>query len=163
MTTGPGAAPQACLDVHDDFGFAVLTLSRAYLARVRLALDDGIPHGPRGYQTLTAVVQGEQPTQLALAAHLGIDRTVMTYVIDDLAAAGLVERKLNPADRRQRKIVATAKGMRALRQLQRRVAQAEEEVLGALDEAERAAFRELLGKIVRGARALAPCDEKACD
>jgi DNA-binding MarR family transcriptional regulator len=112
---------------------------------------------------LTAVVQGEQPTQLALAAHLGIDRTVMTYVIDDLAAAGLVERKLNPADRRQRKIVATAKGMRALRQLQRRVAQAEEEVLGALDEAERAAFRELLGKIVRGARALAPCDEKACD
>ena len=37
----------------------------------------------------------------------------MTYLIDDLATAGIVERRLNPADRRQRKIVATRHGLGA--------------------------------------------------
>ncbi|MFK0044612.1 MarR family transcriptional regulator [Streptomyces sp. NPDC090741] len=54
-----------------------------------------------------------------MATYLGIDRTVMTYLIDDLVTAGLVERRLNPADRRQRKIV-TAPGVDALRMSARR-------------------------------------------
>jgi DNA-binding MarR family transcriptional regulator len=144
------AAAKSCLDLKDDFGFALVRLSRAYTARVANALTEGLPHGPRGYQTLTAVVQGEQPNQMALAGQLGIDRTVMTYVIDDLVAAGLVERQLNPDDRRQRKIVATAKGVQTLAQLRREVEQAEADVLAVLDEGERSVFRELLAKITRG-------------
>ncbi|NUR51901.1 MAG: winged helix-turn-helix transcriptional regulator, partial [Hamadaea sp.] len=99
---------------HDDFGWGLGVLLRAYQSTVVTELGD-FPHGPRGYQTLTEVVRGEHPSQLALAAYLGIDRTVMTYLIDDLVTAGLVERQLNPADRRQRKVVATAAGRRALK------------------------------------------------
>ena len=39
------------------------------------------------YQILSTVVHDDQPSRLALAAHLGIDRSVMTYLIDDLVEA----------------------------------------------------------------------------
>ncbi|MFE7773488.1 MarR family winged helix-turn-helix transcriptional regulator [Streptomyces sp. NPDC057445] len=83
---------------------------RAYRTVVASVLDD-VPQGARGYRTLTVVVRGDQQNQLAPATYLGIDRTVMTYLIDDLVTAGLVERRLTPADRRRRKIVATARGV----------------------------------------------------
>jgi MarR family transcriptional regulator, transcriptional regulator for hemolysin len=52
-------------------------LLRGYQSRLITQLGD-FPHGPRGprgYQTLTEVVRGEHPSQLALAASMGIDRT----------------------------------------------------------------------------------------
>jgi DNA-binding MarR family transcriptional regulator len=136
----PGSARQ------DDFGWHLGVVLRAYQNAVMAALGD-IPHGPRGYQTLGAVIEGSHPSQLALATHLGIDRTVMTYLLDDLADAGLVERQQNPADRRQRKIVATAAGRRTFKRLHRRVEVAEESVLGSLSETERTTLRALLGRV----------------
>ncbi|MEV4558187.1 MarR family transcriptional regulator [Kitasatospora sp. NPDC049285] len=155
-------------DFAGDFGLSLLVLIRAYRTVVASALD-GIPQGARGYQTLAAAVRGDQHNQLALAAYLGIDRTVMTYLIDELVAAGLVERRLTPADRRQRKIVATAQGVRTLQDLQRRVREAEDRLLAALDENERQAFRTLLGRIACDVRDMdlsdAPCDDTSdsCD
>src|SRR5690606_27616383 len=130
-------------------GWALGTLLRAYRDRVDPALG-GIPHGARGYQTLCEVARCEQPTQLALANRPGIDRTVMPYLIDDLVAAGLVERRPNPADRRQRRIVATPKGHEAVATLCHRVAEAENAILGALHERDRAAFRRLLTRAASG-------------
>jgi DNA-binding transcriptional MocR family regulator len=60
---------------------------------------------------LDAAAHGAVGSQLALAQHLGIDRTVMTYLLDDLEAAGLIERRPDPADRRARRVVATQLGM----------------------------------------------------
>lgn len=105
---------------------------------------------------------GEHPTQLALAAHLGIDRTVLTYLLDDLVAAGLVERRLNPADRRQRRIVATAEGERAFHELERRVRDAEDGLLGALDAAERDTFRKLLWRVACDVHDIDPVSDP-CD
>ncbi|MFD7836400.1 hypothetical protein [Streptomyces sp. NPDC059761] len=72
------------------------------------------------------------------------------------------ERRLNPADRRQRKIVATALGVGTLRDLQRQVREAEDRLLESLDEPERQAFRTLLGRIACAVRDMdltaAPCD-----
>ena len=98
------------------------------------------------------MIRGDHPSQLVLAGRLGIDRTVMTYLIDDLVTAGLVERQLNPSDRRQRKIVATEHGLQTMAELDRRVREAEEELLGALDSSEREAFRDLLRRAVGGLR-----------
>jgi hypothetical protein len=39
---------------------------------------------------LAVAGQGEPSSQVALAQHLGVDRTVMTYLLDDLEAAKLV-------------------------------------------------------------------------
>lgn len=129
----------------EDFGRALGALLRSYREAVTPVLDD-FPHGARGYETLAEVVRADHPSQLALAQRLGLDRTVMTYLIDDLVAAGFVERKLNPADRRQRRIVATPRGRRAVETLCDRMADAERAVLGGLDEREHELFRRLLDK-----------------
>lgn len=156
-----GEAIRAEEPLSEDLGWALGVLLRAYRDLVGPALGD-FPHGTRGYQTLAAVVRCQQPSQLALANRLGIDRTVMTYLIDDLVEAGLVERRPNPADRRQRQIVATARGKQALAALCRRVTEAEATVLGALDEPERAVFRRLLLTAAGGRpeadRSIDPCE-----
>ncbi|NUR49339.1 MAG: MarR family transcriptional regulator, partial [Hamadaea sp.] len=75
---------------------------------------------------------------------------------------GLVERQLNPADRRQRKVVATAAGRRALKDFQKRVRTAEDTVLGTLSPAERDSFRALLRRVACAVRDIDavtdPCD-----
>ncbi|MCW6004138.1 MarR family winged helix-turn-helix transcriptional regulator [Micromonospora sp. CPCC 205371] len=147
--------------MDEGMGWALGVLLRAYHGSVVTVLGD-LPHGPRGYHTLAAVVEGDRPSQLALATHLGIDRTVMTYLIDDLVKAGLVERQLNPADRRQRRIVATDLGLRTLADLERRVRAAEDHVLSALAPAERQAFRELLHRVACEARHIDPATDP-CD
>jgi DNA-binding MarR family transcriptional regulator len=142
-------APRPETDAADDFGWALGVLLRSYRDQVAPVLTD-FPQGSRGYQTLSEVVNGHQPSQLALANRLGIDRTVMTYLVDDLEQAGLVERKPNPQDRRQRQVIATPKGRGALTTLCKQVAEAEDAILGPLDEAERAVFRRLLNKATSG-------------
>src|ERR1700754_1167367 len=72
---------------------------RSYLRAAEEALG-GVPGAPRGYQVLSTAGRGEPRSQLALAQHLGVDRTVMTYLLDDLEGAGLVERRPDPSDRR---------------------------------------------------------------
>src|SRR5690606_13259165 len=90
--------------------------------------------------------EGSQPSQLALAGHLGIDRTVMTYLVDDLTASGLVERRANPADRRQRQGVPTDAGAAAVAELCVRVRAAEDALLEALDADARTQLRALRAK-----------------
>lgn len=128
-----------------DFGAALGLLLRSYAEMVGPKLKD-FPQGERGYQTLCEVVQGTPPSQAALAARLGIDRTMMTYLIDDLVEAGLVERLPNPSDRRQRQIVATDRGRDAVAALCDQVTEAEQAALGTLDDRERVLFRRLLDK-----------------
>lgn len=143
MTRRGSARPT---EVHaDDVGWSLGVLLRGYRDSVAPKLDD-VPHGPRGYETLCAVVRGDHASQLALARHLGIDRTVMTYLIDDLVEAGLVERRANPADRRQRVVVATEAGERLVAARCAEVAEAEADLLRGLDPAERSHFRRLLDK-----------------
>lgn len=142
MILAMGGEQAPATDSLEDLGLALITLGRAYHATVAAVLAD-VPHGPRGYQTLAMVVRGEQPSQLALATCLGIDRTVMTYLIDDLVTAGLVERQPNPADRRQRRIVPTEHGSHRHEDLQRQVREAEDRLLHALNQRERETFREL--------------------
>ncbi|WP_420113082.1 MarR family winged helix-turn-helix transcriptional regulator [Pseudactinotalea sp.] len=136
--------------MDDDLGVMLASLLRAYHAAVTPRLDD-VPHGARGYQTLREVVRGDQPSQLALATRLGIDRTVMTYLIDDLSEAGLVERRPNPDDRRQRKVVATPAGAQRVEELCQHVRGIEESLLGSLSVTERDQFRVLLGRAAGGA------------
>lgn len=133
----------------EDLDWALGALLRSYRALVTPVLGN-FPHGPRGHQTLREVIRGQQPSQAALASYLGLDRTVMTYLIDDLVDAGLVERHPHPTDRRQRQVVATAQGRQAITNLCELVAEAELTVLRALDAGERELFRRLLAKAACG-------------
>lgn len=131
--------------VEADLGWALAAVMRTYLRATGSTLGD-VPGGPRGFQVLTTCRHGVAPTQLALARKLGLDRTVMTHLLDDLERAGLVERRPDPADRRARRIVVTDDGGALLDELDRRLASVEETVLTALDPAERRTLRALLSK-----------------
>lgn len=130
-------------DTERELGWGLGILLRGYRDSVGPLLED-LPHGARGYGVLREVARGEHQSQLALASRLGIDRTVMTYLLDDLAEAGLVERRPNPSDRRQRQIAATDAGRKLLALRCAEVADAEAALLRGLDVDERAEFRRLL-------------------
>src|SRR3981081_4535479 len=78
-----GGAPSCVVALAGDLGWGLGVVLRAYVAAAHTAVAD-LPGGPRGYQILSAAAQGAVNSQLALAQHLGVDRTVMTYLIDDL-------------------------------------------------------------------------------
>lgn len=152
--TGAPATPATA----DDLGWQLGTLLARWRAAVGAVLD-GIPAGPRGYQLLRVVAHVPvPPTQAALAGHLGIDRTVMTYLLDDLCDAGLVERCPDPADRRVRRIASTDAGRAALAEVAQRIAAAEDDLLGGLTPDERDALRGLLTL----ATGRPPAGEDAC-
>ena len=85
-----------------DLGWGLAVTFRAYV-KAADAATAGMPGGHRGYQVLCAAARDEPGSQAAMAQRLGIDRTVMTYLLDDLEAAKLVERQPDPADRRSRR------------------------------------------------------------
>lgn len=138
MTTPPA--------VEADLGWALGTVMRSYMKLSAETLGD-VPGGPRGYQVLATAARGGPGSQLAIAQHLGIDRTMLTYLIDDLEAAGLVERKPDPADRRARRILLTEPGHQLVCALETRLRAAENALLGPLDDAERDVLRGLLHRL----------------
>jgi DNA-binding MarR family transcriptional regulator len=147
----PGAAPADPADAgaecrQADLGWALGAVFRAYQKLALVAVAD-LPGGPRGYQVLAAASHDVPGTQLALAQQLGVDRTVMTYLLDDLERAGLITRRPDPADRRARRVVATDSGRELLCTLERRLQAAEDQVLGTFSEAERDLFRTLISRL----------------
>jgi len=133
-------------NVESDLGWALGTVTRSYLRTAAEAVAD-VPGGPRGYQVLSTAACGEASSQLAMAQRLGVDRTVMTYLLDDLEKAGLVERKPDPADRRARRVVLTESGRARLCDVERRLRRVEDHILGPLDPAERETLRTLLQRV----------------
>jgi DNA-binding MarR family transcriptional regulator len=145
----PVPDPETCA-LSNDLGWALGAVFRGYLKAAHEALA-GLPGGPRGYQVLASAAGDEHRSQQALAQRLGVDRTVMTYLLDDLEAARLIKRQPDPTDRRSRQIVLTAKGSRSLTQLTERIAEVERELLVDLTGSEARQLRELLSRVATSA------------
>jgi DNA-binding MarR family transcriptional regulator len=86
----------------------------------------------------------------------------MTYLLDDLEAAGLIRRQPDPADRRIRQVVATAKGSKLLVKLDERLREAEAHLLAPLDDKARKAFRAHVGALARRINTVDPVADP-CD
>src|ERR1700687_2236830 len=92
VSSVPVAPRSVSAALDQDLGFTLGVIFRAYIKEAHAVVCD-IPGGPRGYQILVAAIHHQAGGQGALAQRLGVDRTVMTYLIDDLEEAGLVERR----------------------------------------------------------------------
>jgi DNA-binding MarR family transcriptional regulator len=139
----------SCADAMDgDLGWALGMIFRRYLKAANQATSD-VPGGPRGYQVLRSAAGHAPSTQLAIAQQLGVDRTVMTYLLDDLEREGLIERLADPSDRRVRRISATDRGRARLAELNGRLAEAEQQSLAGLAEQEQATLRRLVNQLAR--------------
>lgn len=140
-----------------DLGWTLGVVFRAYVKATNAAIGD-MPGGHRGYQVLAAATRDQPESQSALCQQLGIDRTVMTYLLDDLERADLVVRKPAPTDRRTRHVVATENGRTRLADLDRQLAHAETHVLGSLSKAEQESLKSLLTRLASHVNALDPVD-----
>ncbi|MGO8725897.1 MAG: MarR family winged helix-turn-helix transcriptional regulator [Streptosporangiaceae bacterium] len=151
------AVESACCDaLSEDLGWALGVVFRSYLKAARAAFAD-VPGGARGYQVLAAAARATPGSQLELAQHLGVDRTVMTYLLDDLEGSGLIERRPDPADRRARHVLATSAGRALLERLGRHLQAADQHVLAGLrSEEDRQAFRAMLRRLAISADACDP-------
>lgn len=147
--------------LDEDFGFALGVVFRAYVKATTVAVGD-LPGGHRGYQILTAATREQPESQSALCQQLGIDRTVMTYLLDDLERASLVTRRPAPADRRTRLVVATDVGRKRLAELELRLKHAEAHVLAGLSSEDQASLKALLRKLAVHANAADPV-RSACE
>ena len=157
----PGADSGCGGVLQDDLGWALGVVFRSYAKAASAAFGD-VPGGPRGYQVLAVSTRGEPGSQLELAHHLGVDRTVMTYLLDDLERAGLIERHPDPADRRARRIAATPRGRELLGDLDARLRAAEDRVLAGLGSDDtRQVFRTMLRQLATQVNDLDPVPD-AC-
>ncbi|MEU5265295.1 MarR family transcriptional regulator [Amycolatopsis sp. NPDC021455] len=89
-------------------------LKHAQLRLAELAEPLYAPLGVTGRQLALLTLFGDGPAQSQQdgAARLGIDRTTMVALVDELEAKGLVRREVAPGDRRKRLVVLTPEGER---------------------------------------------------
>lgn len=103
----------------------------------------------RSYGVL-AVTAEDPRTQIALAEVTTIDRTSLVAILDDLEAAGLVQRRPAPGDRRARLIVATDAGRQLATRAGAEVRRVESEALHDLDDHDRSALLTILRTLTAG-------------
>ena len=86
--------------------------------------------------------------QGVIATTLGIDRTTMVALVDDLERRGWVERRRDLDDRRRAIVSVTDAGRRGRDQMLALVQGCEDDLLGPLDASERETLRGLLQRVV---------------
>jgi MarR family transcriptional regulator, transcriptional regulator for hemolysin len=105
--------------------------------------------GPREHEVLKAALTGEH-TQIELARMIGTDKTTMVVTVDALEAKGLAERRPAAHDRRARVIAVTDAGRREVAKADKVIHAIHEDVLAALDPAEREPLMRALQHLVSG-------------
>ena len=136
-------------DTPDLEGFIGYNLKRAYVIvqnDFRAALgEDGF--APRVFSALSLVVQFPEITQSELARRLGIERSGLVAIVDDLEKRGMLKRTLVPGDRRVQALVPTAAGQAAYASARETVLAHEARLFAPLTAEERATLVALLHKI----------------
>ena len=100
------------------------------------------PHGVTGREcaVLIAIDDPAPLSQQDVALRLGVDRTTMVALIDELEGKGLVRRTRDQDDRRRNVVQLTGHGRETLRRAAKAGAEAEQRFLEALPRGEAARF-----------------------
>src|SRR5690348_11831324 len=111
---------------------------RSYTAYEELGLH------PYHHAILAVLDEGTRETQGSIADTLGYDRGQLVGLLDELEAAGLIERRRDPSDRRRHVVQMTAAGRKTLAKLRALSNRLEEEFLAPLDAREQKVLHALL-------------------
>jgi MarR family transcriptional regulator, lower aerobic nicotinate degradation pathway regulator len=99
---------------------------------------------PYHHAILAVLDEGTRETQGSIADSLGYDRGQLVGLLDELEAAGLIERRRDLADRRRHVVEMTATGRKTLAKLRALSKRLEQEFLEPLDERERKLLHAML-------------------
>jgi DNA-binding MarR family transcriptional regulator len=138
----------------DDVGF-LLSRASGLVVRASNAVLAGHGLRVRPYSVLLLACDAEEGlSQRELADVLGLDPSQVVLLVDELTAAGLVERRVSSSDRRTKLVTATEAGRTAREAAARDVDGALAAQLGDLSVAERSQLRGLLTRLVLGGRGI---------
>ncbi|GAA4127955.1 MarR family transcriptional regulator [Actinomadura keratinilytica] len=101
----------------------------------------------RGLTVLLALPLYGPVSQRDLIARIGIDKSTMVRIIDELEDKGLVSRRRAPQDRRAYQIVLTGRGEQTLDKARRIAERTGEEIFGRLTGDERRHLVDLLRRL----------------
>ena len=102
---------------------------------------------PRHFGMLSHLAANEGQSQQALSKALGIHRSAVVALVDDLEHRGLAERRRDPVDRRAYTLHLTPPGHELLAELQQVAEEDEADLLSALNAAERSQLISLLQRV----------------
>jgi DNA-binding MarR family transcriptional regulator len=125
-------------------------LKHAQLRFFELGTSALAPFGINGREVAVLhAIDGPDPlAQGEVARRMGIDRTSMVALIDELQDKGLVQRRQDPDDRRRNVVELTAAGRDTLLQASRAEQEAERLFLGPLSGAEAEQFKQALRRLL---------------
>jgi DNA-binding MarR family transcriptional regulator len=146
MATHPSADPP----VTEFAGQLFFRLWRATHTRAADVLET-VGLTPALFALLNVIGAREGAIQQELGSAMGIDRSTMVSLIDQLESAGLAKRRPSATDRRAREIASTPKGRRLLQRARRMISQVEDEVLAGLTAEERRELETLLRRALDSA------------
>jgi MarR family transcriptional regulator for hemolysin len=144
--------PSADLPVTEFAGQLFFRIWRATHTRTAEMLGS-VGLTPALFALLNVIGAREGAIQQELGSALGIDRSTMVSLIDQLESAGLAKRRPSATDRRAREIAITPKGRRALQRARGLILQVEDEVLAGLSVEERGELVALLRRALDSAPA----------
>jgi DNA-binding MarR family transcriptional regulator len=139
------AHPSPDLPVTEFVGQFFFRLWRSTHTRTADALAS-VGLTPALFALLNVIGAREGAIQQELGTALGIDRSTMVSLVDQLESAHLARRRLSATDRRAREVAITPKGRRLLLRARALISQVEDEVLAGLTNDER---RELVALLRR--------------
>jgi DNA-binding MarR family transcriptional regulator len=121
-------------------------LKHAQLRFAELSAEAMAPFGINGrlLAVLTVLEDRLPKSQQEVASRLGVDRTSMVLLLDELEQKRLVDRYPSPEDRRKNVVVLTASGLETLEKAGQAGDEAERHFLAGLSKTDAAAFRRLL-------------------
>jgi len=145
-TPGPDDQPFAGEPLPALAGRLGYLLKHAQLRLAELTASAMAPFGITGRQlaVLIAIDSRAPLSQQEVARRLGVDRTTMVLLIDELENKRLVQRRQDPGDRRKNVVALTGAGRTTLRAASSASAEAERLFLGSLPGDEATQLRQAL-------------------
>src|SRR5690242_9730899 len=127
-------------------GFLLAQAHMAARARADRALD-GVGLTMKGFAALATLISDGPISQRRLSRRIRMDPATMVDVIDSLEESGYIERRRNPADRREYALQPTAKGRALFVRADRAIVEAERHTAAKLSTTETRTLKDLLERI----------------
>ncbi|MGH2905242.1 MAG: MarR family winged helix-turn-helix transcriptional regulator [Solirubrobacterales bacterium] len=129
ITDAPG--PLEMEGAKDSIAFMLSRVGASVAEQFAASMSE---HGlvPRQFLVLNLISAHEGESQTAISASIGVAKSRMVSVIDELESKKLVERRVNPFDRRQHALFLTKAGRELRDRARESAAELEERIRGLL-------------------------------
>jgi DNA-binding MarR family transcriptional regulator len=128
---------------------AITLLSRLSKLVYRHTPESKLGMRLKHFMVLSFLAERDGIPQQELGDICGVDANNLVLLLNELEAAGFVQRRRDPEDRRRHIVEITEQGRTAYGRGERAREAVEDEVLGALDADERETLRRLLAKALQ--------------